>query len=166
VLRPRNKVECYQCHAGCHLILNAKDLTDSRMVFLYLYSDTMVRKYEDDDSSMWPLETGQKSGLCYGSFFIIQGPIKKSASFNTHTKAHIFDTRRIIDEGLQQKVIQKMGEGNGFLPGRSLSIVSKKGSAEFQKTNGQAAHICLDEGGAVNVEKDILTGEFRLDVFC
>lgn len=45
------------------------------MVIIFACSDTLQRKWEQEDSSLWDNETRKKIGICYGSLIVIDGPL-------------------------------------------------------------------------------------------
>ena len=155
-ITPTRTVSCYRCNGAVNLRILADDMRFG-MVFVYFFSDTIVRKYENLDSRTWSCETQRKCGLCNGSFVIVEGPMEKREEFRTNIYSWVHDLTLFLDYDLEGKT--------DMLPGRSFWIIHERNTDRFKTFFGRDANIRIKSGGRVELEKDIITGIYRMDLF-
>ena len=154
-IKPKRDVDSYPCTGDRSIRISANDLRFG-MVFIYVFSDTVARRHEEIDSSKWSQQTQQKSGVCHGSMFIVEGPIDKAAEFEKIVQDSVHDMKHFMDEELRKQT--------NLLPGRSFCVIHERNSRRFKETCGRSA-IILKKGGRLELEKDVITGIYQMDVF-
>lgn len=162
-IKPCRETTCCAYNSACAIRIFADDLRDG-MVFIYLFSDTLARKHEDIDARTWSDEVQQKSGISYGTLFVIHGPLQAGKKeFNVHIRNHISDMSRFINKQLSEETI--------LLPGRSFTVIHKRNKSKFKTLYGTHFEnhprtiITIKNGGRLHLEKNTLTGVYELELF-
>lgn len=156
-IKPTRNVENYRCTGASSIHISANDLRFG-MVFIYLFSDTVARGHEEIDSRKWSQQIEEKCGVCHGSLFIVEGPIEKAGKFEKIVQDMVHDIKHFMDEGLRKQT--------NMLPGRSFCVIHERNHKRFQDvTGGQRSAIVLKKGGRLELEKDIITGIYQMDIF-
>ena len=154
-IKPTRDVDSYRCSGASSIHISADDLRFG-MVFIYLFSDTVARRNEELDSTNWSHQTKEKSGMCHGSLVVVEGPFDKAAEFEEIIKSWVHEMKHFLDGTL--KVQTKL------LPGRSFCVIHERNSRRFQDFSG-GPPIILKKGGRLELEKDVITGIYQMDIF-
>jgi len=156
-ITPGRNVDSYHCTGASRIHISSKDLRYG-MVFVYLFSDTVARTHNEIDSRKWSQHTQEKCGICYGSMFIVEGPMAKSDEFEKIIQDCIYDMKHFMDEGLRKQT--------NLLPGRSFCVIHERNHKRFQDLTGGERHaFVLKKDARIELEKDIITGIYQIDVF-
>lgn len=156
-IKPGRKVDTYRCSGASSIHISASDLRFG-MVFIYLFGDTLARVHEEIDSRKWSQHTQEKYGVCNGSMFIVEGPIEKSEEFEKIIQDWVYDMKFFMDEGLRKQT--------NLLPGRSFFVINERNYQRFQDiTGGVRSAFFLKKGGRIELEKDVITGIYQMDIF-
>jgi hypothetical protein len=126
------------------------------MVLVYIFSDTVARRHEEIDSSKWSQQTQEKCGVCHGAMFIVEGPVDKATEFQEMLQNWVHDTEQFVD--------QKLKNQTNLLPGRSFCVIHDRNSRRFKDISGHSV-IILKKGGRLELEKDIITGIYLMEIF-
>lgn len=156
-IKPTRYVDSYRCTGASSIRICADDLRFG-MVFIYLFSDTLARRNEEIDSRKWSQQTQEKCGVCHGSFFIVEGPIDKAGEFEEIVQNWVHDMKHFMDEELKKQT--------NFLPGRSFCVIHERNYQRFQDiTDGKHSAYTLKKGGRLELEKNIITGIYIVEIF-
>jgi len=156
-VKPTRNVETYRCTGASAIHISANDLR-SGMVFIYLFSDTLARGHEEIDSRKWSQQTQQKCGICHGSLFVVEGPIEKTGEFEKIAQDWVHNMNNFMDEELRKQT--------NLLPGRGFCVIHERNHQRFQDiTGGKHSAYILKKGGRLELEKDIITGIYNMDIF-
>lgn len=156
-IKPTRDVDCYRCSGASSIRIFADDLRLG-MVFIYLFSDTIARRDEEIDSATWSLQTQEKCGISRGSLLVVEGPTDKGAEFEEIINNNVRDMNHFIDENLREKT--------DLLPGRSFFVIHERNSHKFEHfPDGQRSAIILKKNGHLELEKDVFTGIYKMDIF-
>ena len=156
-ITPGRDVDSYRCTGASSIHISAKDLRHG-MVFVYLFSDTVARAHVEIDSRKWSQHTQEKCGICHGSMFIVEGPMAKSDEFEKIIQKWVYDMKHFMDEELRKQTT--------LLPGRSFFVIHERNNRRFQDLTGGEGHaFVLKKNARLELEKDIITGIYQIDVF-
>jgi len=155
-ITPGCNVDSYRCTGASSIHISAKDLRHG-MVFVYLFSDTVARAHVEIDSRKWSQHTQEKCGICHGSMFIVEGPMAKSDEFEKIIQDWVHDIKHFMDEGLKKQT--------NLLPGRSFFVIHERNHKRFQDLTAERHAFVLKKHARIELEKDIITGIYQMDVF-
>lgn len=156
-IKPTRNVDSYRCSGASSIRISANDIRFG-MVFIYLFSDTVARAHEEIDSRKWSQQTEEKCGVCHGSLLIVQGPLEKAGQFEKIVQDWVHDMKHFMNDELRKQT--------NMLPGRSFCVIHERNSQRFQDIiGGQCSAFILKKGGRLELEKDIITGIYLMDIF-
>lgn len=156
-IKPTRNVASYRCSGDSSIHISANYLRFG-MVFIYLFSDTLARGHEEVDSTKWSYQTQEKCGICHGSLFVVEGPIDKAADFEEIIQKCVHD--------IDSFVHLKLRKQTNLLPGRCFCVIHERNSRRFQEiTGGHCSAIVLKKSGRLELEKNIITGVYQMDIF-
>jgi hypothetical protein len=153
-IKPKRDVDAYRCTGASSIHIAANDLRFG-MVFIYLFSDTVYRRHEEIDSRKWSQQTQEKAGVCHGSMLVVEGPIDKAPEFEKIVQDWVHDMKHFMDKELRKQT--------NLLPGRSFCVIHERNSRKLQVCGRSV--IILKKDGRLELEKDVITGIYQLDVF-
>ena len=157
VVQPQRTVDVYRCTGASKIHIFANDLL-CHMVLINIFSDTVAIRDEDVDSSKWTQQTQEKCGICHGSFFIVEGPLEKATEFDQIEEDWKHDMDHFMDN--------KLKETAKVLPGRSFFVIHERNFTRFQKIYDEKRSVfVLKKNGRFELEKNVVTGFYQVDIF-
>lgn len=89
--------------------------------------------------------------------FIVEGPMAKSDEFEKIIQDWVHDIKHFMDEGLKKQT--------NLLPGRSFFVIHERNHKRFQDLTAERHAFVLKKHARIELEKDIITGIYQMDVF-